>query len=418
MGKISLKISPDTLTTFVAEFLVLISGLIVYKLAAAKFGQEGFSEYSLCRRTVSFIQPIMMLGLGVGLVRYIAINYSRPAESDKYFIGGSFVLFVFSTFIILVLLLFRHNFAFLFFGNERYYYFMMPICMMLFGLMLHSISYSYLRGKLKITFANILQVINMCIVPLAVFYWSDSLIHLLYFNGLLWVSVSFLSFIYIFRFVKFDKHHHYKPELKEMMRYSIPRVPGDIGYAAYFIFPAIITTHVVGIKEAGFVAFGITILNMVTGFFSPISLILLPKTSYWIANKEFNLLEDNVKKISLIAVLLTIAGTLFFFAFGDKIIELYLGPNYEELIKNTKLILFGSIFFALFICLRSVIDAYFVTARNSKNILISLVVFLGLSTLLFIFPINYFYINIFFVIGLFVLCVLTVLDILIVFRNK
>src|ERR1700730_9978680 len=61
----------EYLPTFVTEFAVLISQVVAYKLAAYFLGPNGFSEYAVARRTIMLIYPVAMLGLGVGLPRYI-----------------------------------------------------------------------------------------------------------------------------------------------------------------------------------------------------------------------------------------------------------------------------------------------------------------------------------------------------------
>ena len=44
-------------TTFMAEGLVLVATVLVYKLAADRLGDQGFESYTIVRRTTSFMQP-------------------------------------------------------------------------------------------------------------------------------------------------------------------------------------------------------------------------------------------------------------------------------------------------------------------------------------------------------------------------
>ena len=67
--------------TFATEFVVLISSLLVYKLAAIVLGNTGFSEYALSRRILSFIQPAVLMGLTVGIPRYM--GYHSTASREK-----------------------------------------------------------------------------------------------------------------------------------------------------------------------------------------------------------------------------------------------------------------------------------------------------------------------------------------------
>src|SRR4051812_4974560 len=90
----SIFLSKNYILTYITEFAVLISGILVYKLAAGSFGKDGFNEYSICRRTLSFIQPLLIMGFGVGLPRYIAIAAANnlTKKISSYFYSAFLIL--------------------------------------------------------------------------------------------------------------------------------------------------------------------------------------------------------------------------------------------------------------------------------------------------------------------------------------
>ena len=106
----------DLILTFFAESIVLISGLLVYKFAANLVGKDDFSQYALCRRTVSFILPALLLGLTVGMPRYIAFASldNECQHHNKYFLAGISVLFTNVFFFTFFLNMFKDFFAFYF----------------------------------------------------------------------------------------------------------------------------------------------------------------------------------------------------------------------------------------------------------------------------------------------------------------
>lgn len=159
----------DLIYTFLTEFFVLISGLLVYRLASNYFLGDGFSEYALSRRVISFVQPALLLGLGVGIPRYIAFSYKNLIDRESYFVSGCIVIFLVILFCLLVLNTFTHFFAFLFFGNDKFEYLIFPISLILTGLLLHTLCYAYFRGNLKMLYANILQLNNVSIIPIVFF---------------------------------------------------------------------------------------------------------------------------------------------------------------------------------------------------------------------------------------------------------
>ncbi len=181
----------DLIITSIAEIVVLISGIIVYKLAVYALGEEGFYEYALSRRAISFIQPLLLMGLGVGIPRYIAYNIlTNPQKSYTYFICGvclaSLSVLVFT----LILNLFKNDFAFLIFGNRDYVYLVLPINIMIFGLTFHILCYTYFQGKLLIFKANVLQLINYGIMIILPFFFVNTTEQIILLTGLLIIIVS------------------------------------------------------------------------------------------------------------------------------------------------------------------------------------------------------------------------------------
>src|SRR5580698_2591321 len=73
--------------TFLTEFTVMASQIVVYKLAAYFFTRDSFSEYAVARRTISLLYPPILLGLGVALPRYAghANGVSNPQRSLRYY---------------------------------------------------------------------------------------------------------------------------------------------------------------------------------------------------------------------------------------------------------------------------------------------------------------------------------------------
>ena len=368
----------DYILTFITEFTILGSGLLVYRLAADILGKEGFSEYALVRRTISFLLPALILGMGVAIPRYIGYSYSNFKKANTYFIAGFVILFSVILIFSLLINLFQKNVAFLFFGDSKYYYLIFPINIMLIGLIFHSLCYGYFRGNLSMIKANFLQLINMGIVPFLVFFLKDNLKEIILLNGLIIILVTFIFLTMILKNITFERNEIYT-NLKELMAYGIQRVPGDFGLSGLFSLPSTITAHISGVTIAGYVAFGTSLLNMVGAGFAPLGLMLLPKASQLVANKDFKTLKYYILKILKVTFILTILGVVFFEIFADKIIQIYLGTLNSDLLIITRIIIIASIGYTIYVAMRSIIDAYYVKAINTKNIFISLMFFLTVS---------------------------------------
>jgi O-antigen/teichoic acid export membrane protein len=405
----------DLIITFITEFFVLASGLLVYKLAANYLGSNGFSEYTLTRRNTSFLQPLLLLGLGVGIPRYVAYATTKKdsLNPDIYFISGFFIL-LFVSFISLGLInILKDTFAFLMFGSSNYASFILPISLMLLGLLFHSICYSYLRGRLQMLRANLLQIINAGLIPLLAFLIKD-IKGVLFITGSGWIIFSILFFLFfIIKSMNFDDVNvtNIKASAKELLFYGIQRVPGDFGLAALLTLPFTFTAHIAGIKEAGYVAFGISLLNMAGAVFAPIGVILLPKVSQLIGNGDMRHLKYYVLRLLKITFFLTITGVVLFEIFADKIISLYLGKGFSDLVMVTRIIMISSIGFNIFLLMRNVIDAYHTRAINTINILISLLLFLILAGMTIFFGKKHMYLIICLIPTIYFLSILTMVEI-------
>lgn len=414
------KRKTDYLLTFFTEFIVLLAGVLVYRFAAELKGHDAFAEYALSRRIVSFIQPVLILGMGVGLPRYISIAIAKKQKqlSDIYFATAFFIVLSFTILLLAILLAFPKLWATIFFGSSEYVLFLPGIAAMLLGLVMHSLMYSYFRGLLKMYIANLFQIINLGIIPILAFLVSDQAIHILVFTGLGWTVVSSIFMIITFAKIKIEKAL-FIPALKEILFYGIQRVPGDLAIAGLFSIPAFLIAHVSSVSDAGNVAFGISLLNMAGAVFGPICLILLPEASKMIVSGDFKKLFGQIRKITIMTLILTMSGLLLFELLATEILEIYLGKNDAELVLFSRVIMLGSIGYTIYISLRSILDAYYVKAVNTINIVITLVGYLIMAGIILIIKAHTLYFAFAFVLSVMLLGTLTVSEILkIKRRNK
>jgi len=362
--------------TFVTEFAVLASQILAYKLAAYYMGKEGFAEYAVARRTISLIYPVPLLGLGVALPRYIAYASGQgdSTRSGRYF--GATLWWVGCTTALCALLmnLFSGGFAYLFFGSTEYAHLVFPLSVMLIGLALHAVVYAYFRGHLVMKRANLLQLVNLGFVPLVAFFaFTESVRSVLLALGVLWTAGAGAALL----FTPWQQMSaHTLAEARELLRYGVPRVPGDFIQMALLTLPATFVAHLRGVQEAGFVAFGISVLAMIGSMFAPIGLILLPKASRLLTEGALAELRDHVLRIVKVTVIVSGATAVAIEIFAEPLIRLYLGPGFGELAAVVRIVILGALPFAIYCALRGLIDAYHSRAVNTLNNGIAFVTFL------------------------------------------
>ncbi len=371
--------------TFITEFIVLACQILVYKLAAALLGKQGFGEYALAKRNISLIVPALLLGLGVGIPRYVAMSKANSSDSENpeaYLISGFSMITMTVILFILVAYVFDTQIAFLLFGNQNYQYLILPWATSIAGICFHTLVYGYYRGYLKMKQANILQLLNIGIIPLLVFSIPGITVPDIFLAmGLGWITTSGAMILYIFRENRLRKYGltQLKNNSKQLLGYGIGRVAGDLGSLGFFSLPAILTAHFSGIEQAGLVAFAISILSLIGSIFNPLGLLLLPVASNQMAKRDLGLLKLNLNKLLKISLALTVPIVLFLEFFAPDIIKIYLGKEFLEAANIMRLVLIGAVPCVVYVIFRNASDALYVKPMNTKNIMIALSLFLLVS---------------------------------------
>ena len=368
LGQFSAQHFAEYWPTLATEFSVLVSQIITYKLAAHFLGQQGFSEYAVVRRAVSLISPLPLLGMAVGLPRYIA--HSKGAgehrAAERYY-GATLRCVGFAIVLTLLLLnLLKSDFAFLIFGDRTYSKLVLPLSVLVAGASLHAMVYSYFRGHLSMGRANLLQFTNLGLLPIICFFiFRLPVRNLLLALGVAWVFVALVAlFSTPVQNVALSANH----ETAELLRYGLQRLPGDFILIGLLSLPVILVAHRSGIEQAGFVAFAISVLSMIGAFFSPIGLILLPKASSLLASGRKDELRAHVNRLVKLAIAISAAATVLICVFGRFFIKVYLGIGFEQAVGTTQWIIVGAVPYALFTILRNLIDAFH---RNAVTALIT-----------------------------------------------
>lgn len=369
----------DIFITFLTEFTVLAGFFIVYRLLAYYFGADGVGEYSLTKRVVGFFQPFLFLGLGLGLSRYLAI--AKDDEQKRGYIqAGCYAALSITLIFIALINLFKKEFASLVLGSARYAVLVVPLSALLFGLVLHAIVYSYFRGVLRVKLFNVLQIINLALVPIvAVFTLREKNVENLIFITGIWTSIVGLIFFLIFVKNIITPAREIAKRLKELMIYSLPRFAGDLMLAGLFSLGPILAAHVIAIKEVGYLSINQSLLSSVSTAIAPLGLVLLPKISNMVAQGRADLVRKNVNFLIGAVVQCSLFLCAQLIIFSDAIIMFWLGPEFLPAVPAMRITFFSILFYNFYVSARSVLDASVIKPVNTINLFMSLVVFLILS---------------------------------------
>ena len=225
----------DLIVTFGVQFIIVVVGLLVFKLVNYYFGSEGFSEFALSRRTITLMYPILLLGLGVSIPRYIAFAESsadaKSKKPDHYLTGGLLIIIPIIIVFFLIFILLRETAADLLFGSSEYVFLIIPLSIAAVGYVLHALSFGYLRGRMMITSANLLYLVNFGIIPLVAVFLGKSVAQVILISGLANLLFSLTALLIIIKTcVEFEWPRY--AYVKELLVYGIPRTPQAIAMPA------------------------------------------------------------------------------------------------------------------------------------------------------------------------------------------
>jgi len=367
-------------STFLTEFSVLAAQLLVYKLAAYFMGRAGFSEYALARRTVSLVFPIPLLGLGIGLSRYIGFSNGSgdTHKASRYFGATLWCVGIASLCSFLVINIFKEKFAFFFFGHPSYSYLALPISLLIAGLSLHTITCGYFRGHLAIGKANVLQLINLGLGPVAALgFFRHSLPWTLGVMGAASVCASVLALVFFTPIRSVTSCGI--DEAKDLLRYGIQRVPGDFILMALFTLPATFIAHMAGVEKAGFVAFGVSLVSMIGSVFAPIGLVLLPKATFMFAGGEYRQLKAHLKPILQATITISVVVTSCLWFGMQPLVRFFLGADSEQVVPIVRILVLAGVPYSLYLVFRNLVDAYHKDGVTAAILSAGLVAFLGFS---------------------------------------
>ena len=378
--------------TFLVEFCILGTAILMLKLSAALLGPMGFGEYAVARRAQSIVGFTLLCGLGIGIPRYVAIRggaWPTGTARGVYLAAGlTITLPILLAFGVLAIL--RSDVvARILFGDVRFAHLVAPLVLITVGTCLHAMIYGYLRGDLAMGPANVLQLLNNAVVlPIALLISSHNAAKALTFSGLGVISVCFLYLLLLVR------DHHFVSltiadlglRIRELVAYGLPRVAGEFSLFGLFTLPTIIVAHRSGIEAAGFFSLGLSFLQLIGSLYSGLGILLLPAVGALVGQKEWGRIERVVGVALGLASLVALAMVAVLESSIDFAIPRFLGAPFVPAIRDARLLVLGGVPYTVYLTLRNPLDAISVWPYNSVNLSVSL----GLCVLLLTFAGDHF----------------------------
>lgn len=378
-----IRLSPflrNVVLTTITSFAVTISLIFVTRFLAKGFGPEEFGAYSLARRVIANIVPLVLLSTGVGLRRYVAMSDDKR-EQGTYLISSVIATgTVFFIFLIIGCCASSKLSEFIF-NNKEYlglYYsslfFIGCYCMWV-------ITCSFLFGMKKVGKANIFQLLIVAILPLMIAYtFADTkkAATILAFIGAGYLISLFVLIEEIIK-VKWLSFKEIKTSLTTLLKYGLPRMPGDFAFAGLFIIGPFLASYFGNLKDAGFFVIGQYFFRIMEAVIAAFGLVALPQIAQLLAKGKEDFLKVSIENLLIMIFHLGLFMTIHSFLWSKEVLLVWLGSDYLEAVPVMKLLILSLAPYLGYVMLRSVVDAIEVRAINTLNLFVSLSVAIIMS---------------------------------------
>lgn len=374
------KFSKDILTSLFAQLIIIFLNLLITKLISMNFSVEDFGVFNIAKRSASLFAFIALMGLGISLPKYISIENATNFNDNayKYWKAGLYILTSVLAIFSITFLIYKENIAVVMFDDENYSYMVFPIILNAVGTCLSSFLLAFYRGYNKIAVFNVLQVVyNIILFVLAIFLKKP--LDLVMWWGIIWVLLSLIFILNIE--INTTKSGPNKgslvPYYKKLLLFGLPRLLGEFALFGYFLVPLIILNHKYNISISGKLSVSINFFQLATTFFGVIGYVLLPYVSEKIAQKKFKEINEKIKTLSIIYLLLSTIIVFVFYIFTKQIIILFYNTSYVSSVVDTRIVLIAIIPYTFYLLLRNPLDAVSDLPINTFNLLISFSILCG-----------------------------------------
>jgi O-antigen/teichoic acid export membrane protein len=166
--------------------------------------------------------------------------------------------------------------------------------------------------------------------------------------------------------------------MKTIAVYSTPRLIGDFLLFSFSAFPVLYLSQVMSMTDVAYYSVGLTIINMVTPFFSFLGVVLLPYVSGAMSNGRFSEAQRLIRRLSVWYISLAAVLTVLFGLFLPVLIKLFFSPDYVVCKDIAMILLLSVLPQSMYLLYRNPIDAVSTIPYNTIILLVSCIVLIVL----------------------------------------
>lgn len=366
----------DLLGTFVTSLVTILCLVLITRLLAEGLGPERFGAYSLVRRIVSTVDPLVTLTMGVTLTRYVAMSCDQEKRAG-YLCAGIFLGGLPAVVVLCLGLIFAEPLAQLLFrdGATYQYLYMATLCLIV-AYSFYIVLYAYYRGIGWMYQTNVWQISVIGIGPLGIawIFARSGSVELIVFlmAGLLACAVLPLAKHAVLARQCWNAEEMFLVSVRELVRYGLPRVPGGFAFGGILAVGPLLAPYFGSLKEAGYLVVGQMILRVVEGGTEAFGRAAFPRVAQVFSAGGKEALKDSVADLVSLIFHVGLYGSIHLLIWSGPLVLTWLGPEYSEAIPLVRVIMIALVPYLAFVTLRSIVDAVEVRAVTTSALFVSL----------------------------------------------
>jgi O-antigen/teichoic acid export membrane protein len=337
------KVPNNYFYIFGSTVIMSVISFAIMKTVQARFGQDIFDNYLLILRYTGFLVPLIMLGLGVSMPRYISFirHQDKLSSNTNNIVDTGIVVISLSVIFTLIFGLSLNalvDIGALFFNGSKYFNLLLVYSS---GLALFAYAYAVMRGFEEFKFIELIRVTILGIAGLYFIFTLKNINEYLY----AYTTLNIIIFLVVTRYKKIKIT---KKIDKDVLFFGLKRVVADVSYPLLLSIPIIYTINVIGSSYAAEISFHIMLINIFVLVVNPVSTIMLTKTVTMIGSKIK--LYEYIKFV----LILSTAVSILFLIISPFIVNIF---GYTLHIFDSIILTISVFLLSIFVCLRSIIDA-------------------------------------------------------------
>lgn len=382
------KLSLDVLFTFAGQICVMAVLFGMNKYLSMAFQPELYTVYNIAYKSASVLATALVFCLGIAVPRYIAL-YIAQGNKDRSarIVQVAFLLILVLVAISLVFFIYLPiEWGPVIFNTHAFDRLLWGIVVYGIGIALTTFMYSLYRGIEDYKLYNGSQIFIQLFTLLMAFILSDDILSMMVVWGIGLVMVAIIgigkSFNRVFGYSIYSMGtssvEDIFVELKELLCFCLPRVPGEVVLFSLNVFPLIILNEKLGALATGGFVVALIINGAVAPLYGLTGTVLLPYVSRLMGESgDVSAANSKINKLMLIYVLssLVIIGGVYCFA--EYIIWILFDNSYMVYAPQVKLIILAVLPNAIYLLLRNPLDAASVMPYNTINLIVAFGILMG-----------------------------------------